>query len=252
MAGKTKTKAGKTSIDESASQKESARKTLKQKVAKKVTRKKAVRKKAVRKRAWRRDRAGKEDLLIQAFDRVLQRDGIQGVGINQVLKEAGVGKSLLYEYFGGLQGLAAGWAKKTDFLPTDEELGVADAEAYARLSTAEQLIGNYQQFARALRRRPRTLEVLANELTQPTELTRTLESVRSEYGKELSKFFTRPEEYSSDEAVAVQVIMYAAVNYLVLRARTSPRYLHLRLDSEEDWRSIEAMIALVVRRVLAD
>jgi AcrR family transcriptional regulator len=247
MAGKTKEQAGKPTIDEIASKKKSAHKTLKQKVAKKVTRKKAVRKKA-----WRRDRAGKEDLLMQAFDRVLQRDGIQGVGINQVLKEAGVGKSLLYEYFGGLQGLAAAWAKKTDFLPTDEELAGADAEAYARLSTAEQLIGNYQQFARALRRRPRTLEVLANELTQPTELTRTLESVRSEYGKELTKFFTRPEEYSSDEAVAVQMIMYAAVNYLALRARTSPRYFHLRLDSEEGWRSIEEMIALVVRRLLKD
>ena len=76
---------------------------------------------------------------------MLQRHGIQGVGINQVVKEAGVGKWLLYEYFGGLQGLATAWAKNTDFLPTDSEIaGTDDADSYARRSTAEQLAGNYQ------------------------------------------------------------------------------------------------------------
>ncbi len=203
-----------------------------------------------KKKAWRRDRAGKEQKLIAAFDRILQRHGIQGIGVNEVVKEAGVGKWLLYEYFGGLQGLAAAWARNTDFLPTDEEIGGGDAEAYARQSTAEQLAGNYQRFARALRRRPRTLEILANELTQPTALTRTLESVRSEYGRGLTRFFTRPEEYASDEAVALQVLLYAAVNYLALRARTSPRYLHLELDSEEGWAAIDHMIELVAHRVL--
>jgi len=202
------------------------------------------------KKSWRRNRADKERRLIAAFDRILQRDGVQGVGINPVVKEAGVGKALLYEYFGGLHGLAAAWAKNTQFLPSDEEVGGSDRQLYASQSTADQLTGNYRRFARALRRRPRTLEILANELTQSTQLTRTLEDIRSDYGKGLAKYFTRPEEYASDEAIALQIVMYAAVNYLAMRSRTSPRYFHLRLDTEEGWQVIDEMIGQVIALVL--
>jgi AcrR family transcriptional regulator len=42
------------------------------------------------------DREETERRLVAAFDRVWTRDGIQGLGVNAVLKEAGVGKALLY------------------------------------------------------------------------------------------------------------------------------------------------------------
>ncbi|MCP5328872.1 MAG: helix-turn-helix transcriptional regulator [Sinobacteraceae bacterium] len=52
------------------------------------------------------DREETERRLVMAFDRVWTRDGIQGLGVNAVLKEAGVGKALLYRYFGDFVGLA--------------------------------------------------------------------------------------------------------------------------------------------------
>jgi AcrR family transcriptional regulator len=57
-------------------------------------------------RSWTRDRAGKEADLVRAFDTVLARAGWEGIGVNAVVQEAGVGGNLLYRYFGGLGGLA--------------------------------------------------------------------------------------------------------------------------------------------------
>lgn len=58
-----------------------------------------------------------ERRLIAAFDHVWSRDGIQGLGVNAVLKEAGLGKASLYRYFGDFVGLARAWVEGETFLP---------------------------------------------------------------------------------------------------------------------------------------
>ncbi len=199
---------------------------------------------------WARDRTGKERALVEAFDQLLQEKGAHRVSVNGVVRRAGVGKSLLYAYFGGLEGLAAAWAERSDLLPSDSELLGEDAAGYARLSTSEQLARNYQRYARALRSRPRTLELLGGELLQQTALTRALDRVRAAHGRSLVRLFSRPEEYDREEVVALQLLLYAAVCYLCLRSRTAPRYFGLRLDLEADWRRIDAMMDLVIRRVV--
>lgn len=199
---------------------------------------------------WERDRLGKERALIDAFDTLLQERGAHRVTVNGVLRRARVGKSLLYSYFGGLEGLAAAWAERSELLPTDTDLLGADAAAYAKLTTREQLTRNYQRYARALRDRPRTLELLGGELLQETTVTRALDRVRLAHGRGLVRLFSRPEEYDREEIIALQRLLYAAVCYLALRSRTSPRYFGLRLDREADWRRIEAMLALVISRVV--
>ncbi len=205
---------------------------------------------AATERRWARDRSGKERALVEAFDHLLQEKGAHRVSVNAVVRRAGVGKSLLYAYFGGLEGLAAAWAERSDLLPTDAELLGEDAAGYARLSTRAQLTRNYQRYARALRSRPRTLELLGGELLQQTAVTRALDRVRMAHGRSLVRFFSRPEEYEREEVVALQFLLYAAVCYLCLRSRAAPRYFGLRLDREADWRRIDAMLDLVIGRVV--
>lgn len=206
---------------------------------------------APRRRSWTRDPEAKEQALIRAFDKVLHRDGVQGIGVNAVIKESGVGKNLLYKYFGGLRGLARAWGEQSDFMPGEGELAGADLEAYERMSTAEQISHNYAAYAAALRRRPRTLEILANELLRPNQLTEALEEVRTGFGKDLRKYFTRPDEYSREGTIALLVILNAAVTYLALRAHSAPRYFWYSLDQDEDWQDINEMIELIVQRVMA-
>ena len=202
-------------------------------------------------RTWTRDPEAKEEALIRAFDRVLQRDGVQGVGVNAVIKESGVGKNLLYKYFGGLQGLARAWGERSDFMPREDELAGSDVKAYERMSTAQQISHNYRAYAAGLRRRPRTLEILANELLRPNQLTTALEDVRNRFGRDLQKYFTRPDEYSREGTVALLVILNAAVTYLALRAHSAPRYFWYQLDNDEDWHDINEMIEVIVERVMA-
>ncbi len=207
---------------------------------------------AAERRSWTRDRAGKEADLVRAFDTVLARAGWEGIGVNAVVQEAGVGKNLLYRYFGGLGGLARAWSRSGDFLPTEAQITGGDARKYAALSTAGQIANNYRRYADELRRRPRTLEMLAQELVRPNELTEALRGVRSSLGADLQKYFTRPREYRRRETVALMIVLYAAVTYLALRARTAPRYFWYRLDRPGDWAEIGAMLELVARRVLGE
>ena len=203
-------------------------------------------------RSWTRDPEAKEQALIRGFDKVLQRDGVQGLGVNAIIKESGVGKNLLYKYFGGLPGLAKAWGEQRSFMPSESELAGADLAAWEKLSTAEQISANYSAYAAGLRRRPRTLEILANELLRPNQLTTALDEVRNRFGRDLQKYFTRPDEYYNREGtIALLVILNAAVTYLALRSHSAPRYFWYQLDQEDDWAHINEMIALIVERVMA-
>lgn len=199
---------------------------------------------------WARDPDGKERALVAAFDALLQERGVHRITVNEVVRRAGVGKSLLYAYFGSIEGLAAAWAARSDLLPGDAELRGTDAARYEGLSTRAQLIRNYQRYARALRARPRTLELLGAELVAQTAVTRALDRVRTQHGRHLVRLFSRPEEYDREEVVALQFLLNAAVCYLALRSRTAPRYFGLRLDRETGWKRIEAMLELVIGRVV--
>lgn len=203
-------------------------------------------------RSWTRDRAGKEADLIRAFDAVLARAGWEGIGVNAVVQEAGVGKNLLYRYFGDLGGLAKAWSRSGDFLPTEAQITGGDPRKYAALTTAGQIANNYRRYADELKRRPRTLEMLAQELVRPNELTEALRGARSSLGTDLQKYFTRPREYRRRETVALMIVLYAAVTYLALRARSAPRYFWYRLDRPRDWAEIGDMLELVARRVLGE
>ena len=77
-------------------------------------------------------REATEAQIIAAFGRVVQRNGLRNVGVNEVLKEAGVGKALLYRYFGGLPGLVTAWGQKNRLWPQ-----LADLVAQLDLTPAQ-------------------------------------------------------------------------------------------------------------------
>ncbi len=56
-------------------------------------------------------------VILRAYETVLQRDGVRAVGVNSVVKEAGVGKGLIYKYFGGLPGIVRAWVARTRLWP---------------------------------------------------------------------------------------------------------------------------------------
>lgn len=192
------------------------------------------------------DREDTERRLIAAFDRVWTRDGIQGLGVNAVLKEAGVGKALLYRYFGDFVGLARAWAEGETFLPRPPSLVAGEPGATRRPQVALALA-----YARALRARPKTRELLIMELLRRSPITEALDDMRARFGREMRGFFTAAGAPEGEDAFALSFLVTAAMTYLALRADTVPDYYGLKLDREESWQRIEAMLDRIASRVLA-
>ena len=105
-------------------------------------------------------RQATEQRIIKAFEKVLRRDGAEKLGVNAIIKEAGVGKGLLYDYFGGLEGLAEAWVKNTDFVPSMEDIVGEPLETFREKSTAECIGQIHVNYATMLKQ-----DKLAGQLT---------------------------------------------------------------------------------------
>jgi AcrR family transcriptional regulator len=188
------------------------------------------------------DREETERRLVAAFDRVWTRDGIQGLGVNAVLKEAGVGKALLYRYFGDFVGLARAWAEGETFLPRPPAL----AGGTPRRSQVAAAIA----YAQALRARPKTRELLIVELLRTSPVTDALDDMRARFGREMRGFVTAAGAPEGEDAFAFSFFVTAAMTYLALRAEAVPDYYGMKLDRDESWARIEQMLERLATRVL--
>jgi AcrR family transcriptional regulator len=191
------------------------------------------------------DREDTERRLIAAFDRVWSRDGIQGLGVNAVLKEAGLGKALLYRYFGDFVGLARAWAEGETFLPKPPALASAAEPDLHRPQVTVALA-----YARALRARPKTRELLIVELLRTSPVTEALDDMRARFGREMRGFVTAAGAPEDEDAFALSFFVTAAMTYLALRADAVPDYYGLRLDRDADWDQVARMLERVTARVL--
>jgi AcrR family transcriptional regulator len=175
-----------------------------------------------------------------------------------VLKEAGVGKALLYRYFGDFVGLARAWAQGETFLPrpaaaaggSPGEPAPALAAAAAERDAVVRHVASAMAYARALRQRPKTRELLALELLGSSPLTQALDGMRAQFGREMRQYVMASGAGEGEDAFALSFFVTAAMTYLAMRADHVPHYYGLRLDRDEDWQKVERMLQLVATRVL--
>ena len=194
-------------------------------------------------------RRATEAHIVRAFERVLRRDGVRSVGVNNVVKEARVGKGLIYKYFGGLTGLARAWIARKRIWPDFQPLVANKAQTTEEM--AAQIKAVLRQHAEALRQEPLALEVLVEELMRPTELTESFDRIRTELGEEYCTVFQADAQFSRPENKAVLLMLYAAVTYLAMRGATAPNYMGHDLSQDKDWQAMLAMVDLIVDRAAA-
>jgi AcrR family transcriptional regulator len=187
--------------------------------------------------------------ILNAVGRVLERDGFRGLGINAVAKEAKVGKPLIYRYFGGMPQLLEEFGKDADFwLGLDDMLAEANRETGGvhPESFSENLRLVLIIYARILRSRPMLQEVLASELTAPTEMVQPLATARRDRAREALLDFMGDIEWPQDfDASATFAILLAGVQYLTLRGRVSEHYWGVPLKTDEDWARFEQAIGRI-------
>ena len=198
-----------------------------------------------------RNREATEQKLIEACEKILLNHGPEGIGVNKVVEEAGVGKQLLYRYFDGLPGLVTAWLERSANWPTAQEL-VGDREAFDQLDFPDKVKSIQRNYLAALRNRPVITRLMASELLNPTEVTAVLESTSDNIGRELALILADLEPDKQDDLVELSLVFYCMFNYLAMRSVTSPQVFGMNLKQKKSWERIEGVMESLVDRYLVD
>ena len=196
-----------------------------------------------------RDREKTGKAILDAVGRLILREGLSGVGINALAREAGADKVLIYRYFGDLDGVYRAYAEHGDFWWSVEDMleGIEEIG-----SLAEALKTGMRRHAEEMRKRPITLAVIAAEPENRTPLVVALEEVRERRSLELMEAIGAhyPVPESADLAVLTGLLA-AAIDYLAARARKIRVYGGVGIRSEEDWTRIFVTVDAMIDGALA-
>lgn len=193
-------------------------------------------------------RQASENALIEAFGRVVQRSGLRSVGVNEVVKEAGVGKALLYRYFGGLPGLVRAWGERNRVWPELSTLTQL-AGTLEDVGAAEQIKRVVVRNADSHRQDPLRVELLAEEMMTPTPISEALSEIRQQLGQQHAAILTQNREIREHRLLLV--VMMAAASYLAMRAVKAPRFMGENLAAEETWQRLMREIERIIEQAVA-
>jgi len=198
-----------------------------------------------------RDRAVTEEKIIGAVGNILARDGFASLGINEIARQAGVDKVLIYRYFGGLPELLRAFGERGNFWPGIEEL-LPDIETLREKPLTELLTAFLLRFIDAIRKRPLTIEIIAMEIDAPNALSQVLDEVREEWGRHVSQVLggdSHPDVLELN--VSISLIIAGALHLLV-RARRTVTWSGIPIQDESGWEIIKHGIAWLVPRMLSN
>jgi AcrR family transcriptional regulator len=190
-------------------------------------------------------RLATEKRIIAAFEKVLRRDGAENMGINAIVKEAGIGKGLLYDYFGGLEGLAQAWVESTDFVPTMEEIVGEPLEEFRQKSAPDCIAQIQVNYATMLKQDKLAGQLMAEELLRKSALSKPMQTIRHHIGKTHEAFFMEDDKFLDDDSMALIFVLQAACNYLALRAQHAPIYNGIDISKPEGWDMMMGMVKRV-------
>jgi len=197
-----------------------------------------------------RDRAQTQARIFQAGRALLAEGGFQAFGVNAVARKAGCDKQLIYRYFGGLDGLVdaigedlAGWV--TQHVPEDQ--GGRFLLTYGDLM--ERLA---ELYADALCADPLMRRILVWELSESSPHIARMADARAkgiaQWIERMRGSLTPPK---GADTVALNAVIIAAVQQLVLAAETSGSFAGLPLKSQKDWARAVAAVARMARAAYA-
>jgi AcrR family transcriptional regulator len=198
----------------------------------------------------RAKRAATEAAIIDAFERVLTRTGIQGLGVNALVKEASVGKKQIYDYFGGLGGVAEAWVQQREvWKPLDQVIGES-MEVFGARPPAEKLRILAQRYADSLRTNERLCELLTGEFMKDSDVKEAVDHVRQLIRHDFERVLMSDPRLSHPDMLALNTVAYATATYLGMRAHHQPKFFGFDLATETSWRTVMNMFERVL--TLAD
>lgn len=169
--------------------------------------------------------------ILQALEAVILEQGMKGLGINAVGKQAGVSTELIYRYFDGLPGLMMAWMQGQDFWTRklDGPVGIDGTDKTPAELVETMLRGQVD----LLRDNPALAEIRRWEMVERTEIGQALANRRE---KTARGFVDRLDQAVPGADLPAHVaIMLAGVLYLSLRSKTESHFLGLAIGEDGDW-----------------
>lgn len=193
-----------------------------------------------------RDRQATQQRLLDACEHILLTHGPEGIGVNNVVAEAGVGKQLLYRYFNDLPGLVSAWLEQSANWPTADEIVGGDMEAFAQLPLREKFKTIQHNYIKELRKRPVMMRIMASELMHPSDITLVLERASHTIAKDLAFVMEDVKGEQWELMDDLSFVFYCMLNYLCIRSVTSPRCYGMNLKQQKAWQRIDRLIDRLV------
>lgn len=206
-----------------------------------------------------RDRARTEEKILAAVGAILaEPGGSRRLGVNAIAARSGVDKVLIYRYFGGLDGLLAAFADKTDLWPKADEVlsaepdrGAPDDTRAAPDELATALAALARGYIAALRRRPATLEAIAWEMSERTALSERLERARAQWRRDVTARVFRDHKVPAKVDIeAVMAVLAAAADHLAARGRLGGDFYGIALEDPAGQRRLDDAFAAILEGVL--
>jgi AcrR family transcriptional regulator len=192
-----------------------------------------------------RNKAVTKRKIFDAMVEILTDKGFEAVGVNAIARKAGVSKSLIYRYFGSLEGLMLAYAQEGDFWPMLEVAARRDLKAQSAIELGEAAKSVMLHALRELRSRRSTQEILRWELFETSELSHTL----SGYRNRQASLFLRPfREASMGKLVdvnAIAAVIGTSFFYLILRSKTAKHIYDLDIQTEEGWKRVADALSFI-------
>lgn len=197
-----------------------------------------------------RNRDETQAAILAAAQALLADEGFSGFGVNALARRSGYDKQLIYRYFGGLDGLMdalgealAGWVatRLAPALAHDPGPGYGDL--------VEAVLVAYLD---ALRADSLMQKLVAWELSDPSPEVLRLANQRSRaMGELVLRLKGDRQPPPGLDAPALNAILIAAIQHLVLAGATSGRFSGMALATEADWDRAKAMMRRIIQAVNA-
>jgi AcrR family transcriptional regulator len=193
-----------------------------------------------------RDRNATSAVILAAARTLLAEEGFQKFGINAVARRSGYDKQLVYRYFGGLDGLLDA---------IGDELADWVSERMPKSSSGRFLLTYADLVERmmhllidALRDDPLMLKIIAWEASDPSPIVRRMSEARSKsLGKWMDKMRGGLKVPSAIDAPAMNAILIAGVQHMVVSASVSGSFGGVSLATDKDWSRIKTAVTRLVQ-----
>lgn len=182
-----------------------------------------------------------EKRLIEAVSLIIEDEGFNKLGVNNIARVAECDKVLIYRYFGGLDGLLMEWDKNNDFYTSAyenllKELNNIDKDEVKNLT--KKIFISQLHF---LRNNTIMQEILVWELAGNSKF-KILQSIREENGTKLQKALKDKLGITSNEIDLYLTIIIAAIDFIVIYTRRYPILNGLNFEEDTTWNFLEKAI----------